>query len=174
VSSSLGEDQTIRPGRDHARDEKLLTEALHDVIRASDGDSAVELLDDAVALGRAARGGDEAAAERLAELVAGLDLHRTEVLVRSLTRWFQLVNLAEDNERVRRIRGELGRKRPKLILSFVRQNNSVDEQAFIEHWRNDQMAELLLGLGPELPPRVVRRIVERAGGSANNIARGRR
>ena len=34
-----------------------------------------------------------------------------------------------------RIRGELGRKRPKLILSFVRQNNSVDEQAFIEHWR---------------------------------------
>ena len=25
---------------------------------------------------------------------------------------------------------------PKLILSFVRQNNSADEQAFIEHWRN--------------------------------------
>jgi MoaA/NifB/PqqE/SkfB family radical SAM enzyme len=38
-------------------------------------------------------------------------------------------------ERLVRIRGELGRKRPKLILSFVRQNNSVDEQAFIEHWR---------------------------------------
>jgi phosphoenolpyruvate carboxylase len=28
-----------------------------------------------------------------------------EVLVRSLTRWFELVNLAEDNERVRRVRG---------------------------------------------------------------------
>ena len=27
------------------------------------------------------------------------------------------------------------RRRPKLILSFVRQNNSADEQAFIEHWR---------------------------------------
>jgi MoaA/NifB/PqqE/SkfB family radical SAM enzyme len=39
-------------------------------------------------------------------------------------------------ERIVRIRGELGRKRPKLILSFVRQNNSADEQAFIEHWRN--------------------------------------
>jgi sulfatase maturation enzyme AslB (radical SAM superfamily) len=38
-------------------------------------------------------------------------------------------------ERVVRIRGELGRKHPKLILSFVRQNNSADEQAFIEHWR---------------------------------------
>jgi MoaA/NifB/PqqE/SkfB family radical SAM enzyme len=38
-------------------------------------------------------------------------------------------------ERLVRIRGELGRKRPKLILSFVRQDNSLDEQAFIEHWR---------------------------------------
>ena len=38
-------------------------------------------------------------------------------------------------ERIVRIRAELGKKRPKLILSFVRQNNSSDEQAFIEHWR---------------------------------------
>lgn len=33
-----------------------------------------------------------------------------------------------------RIRRELGRKRPKLILSFVRQENSAEEQAFIDHW----------------------------------------
>jgi MoaA/NifB/PqqE/SkfB family radical SAM enzyme len=39
-------------------------------------------------------------------------------------------------ERLVRIRAELGRRRPKLILSFVRQNNSADEQAFIEHWRS--------------------------------------
>ena len=38
-------------------------------------------------------------------------------------------------ERLVRIKAELGRTRPKLILSFVRQNNSADEQAFIEHWR---------------------------------------
>jgi Radical SAM superfamily/Iron-sulfur cluster-binding domain len=38
-------------------------------------------------------------------------------------------------ERIVRIRKELGRTRPKLILSFVRQNNSADEQAFIEHWK---------------------------------------
>jgi MoaA/NifB/PqqE/SkfB family radical SAM enzyme len=37
-------------------------------------------------------------------------------------------------ERIVRIRAALGRTRPKLILSFVRQNNSADEQAFIEHW----------------------------------------
>jgi Radical SAM superfamily/Iron-sulfur cluster-binding domain len=38
-------------------------------------------------------------------------------------------------ERIVRLRAESGRRRPKLILSFVRQNNSQDEQAFIEHWR---------------------------------------
>jgi MoaA/NifB/PqqE/SkfB family radical SAM enzyme len=38
-------------------------------------------------------------------------------------------------ERLLRLRSESGKRRPKLILSFVRQNNSVDEQAFIEHWR---------------------------------------
>jgi hypothetical protein len=38
-------------------------------------------------------------------------------------------------ERLVRIRAESGKRRPKLILSFVRQNNTADEQAFIEHWR---------------------------------------
>jgi sulfatase maturation enzyme AslB (radical SAM superfamily) len=38
-------------------------------------------------------------------------------------------------ERLIRLRAESGKRRPKLILSFVRQNNSADEQAFIEHWR---------------------------------------
>lgn len=34
-----------------------------------------------------------------------------------------------------RLRKASGKVRPKLILSFVRQNNSVDEQRFIDHWR---------------------------------------
>jgi hypothetical protein len=34
-----------------------------------------------------------------------------------------------------RLRNERGRTRPKLILSFVRQDNSADEQAFIDEWR---------------------------------------
>ena len=33
-----------------------------------------------------------------------------------------------------RLRKESGRTHPKLILSFVRQNNSADEQAFIREW----------------------------------------
>jgi MoaA/NifB/PqqE/SkfB family radical SAM enzyme len=38
-------------------------------------------------------------------------------------------------ERLIRIRTELGRTRPRLILSFVRQDNTAEERAFIEHWR---------------------------------------
>ena len=38
-------------------------------------------------------------------------------------------------ERLVAIRRAMGRRRPKLILSFVRQGNSEDEQAFIEHWK---------------------------------------
>src|SRR6476646_868180 len=33
-----------------------------------------------------------------------------------------------------RLRNEAGRTHPKLILSFVRQDNSADEQAFIREW----------------------------------------
>ncbi len=39
-------------------------------------------------------------------------------------------------ERLLALRQEAGTSRPKLILSFVRQDNSEDERAFIEHWRN--------------------------------------
>jgi phosphoenolpyruvate carboxylase len=86
-----------------AADEALLTDVLHEVIALSDGPQAVQLLDEAIELGRRARRGDEPAADRLAGLVAELDLAATEVLVRALTRWFQLINLAEDAERVRRL-----------------------------------------------------------------------
>jgi MoaA/NifB/PqqE/SkfB family radical SAM enzyme len=35
-----------------------------------------------------------------------------------------------------RLRRESGRRRPRLILSFVRQDNTADEQAFIDEWRH--------------------------------------
>jgi MoaA/NifB/PqqE/SkfB family radical SAM enzyme len=38
-------------------------------------------------------------------------------------------------ERLLALRDASGKRRPKLILSFVRQNNDEDEHAFIEHWR---------------------------------------
>ena len=84
-------------------DQALLDELLRDAVRAAGDGEVLEVHDRAVELATAARGGDDAASERLAELVAGLDVRGAELLVRSLTRWFQLVNLAEDNERIRRL-----------------------------------------------------------------------
>jgi phosphoenolpyruvate carboxylase len=91
------------PPRDFEADEHLLGTVLHEVISSSDGREAVELLDRAVALARDARAGNGDAPERLAELAAGIGPDRTEVLVRSLNRWFALTNLCEDNQRVRRL-----------------------------------------------------------------------
>ena len=39
-------------------------------------------------------------------------------------------------ERLIRIRDEAGKRRPKLILSFVRQDNSGEERTFIDHWKS--------------------------------------
>jgi phosphoenolpyruvate carboxylase len=90
--------------RDFDADESLLTEVLDEVVRRSNGEAALELHNRAVSLSTEALNIPGTAADRLAALVADLDLDRSEVLVRSLTRWFQLVNLAEDNDRVRRLR----------------------------------------------------------------------
>ncbi|MEA2193440.1 MAG: phosphoenolpyruvate carboxylase [Solirubrobacteraceae bacterium] len=92
------------PSHGFVSDESLLSGVLEDVISATVGPEALELHGQAVALGRRSRGGDAAAADELAELVAGLDVHDLELLVRMLTCWHQLMNLAEDNDRVRRLR----------------------------------------------------------------------
>ena len=42
--------------------------------------------------------------EALTELIQALDVDDVEALVRAFTNYFQLINLAEDSERIRRIR----------------------------------------------------------------------
>jgi phosphoenolpyruvate carboxylase len=90
--------------RAYADDEALLGGILDDVLCAVEGPRALELHERAVDLGQRSRGGDAAAADELARLVAELELGDLVLLVRMLTAWFALMNLAEDNDRVRRIR----------------------------------------------------------------------
>ena len=98
--------------RSFADDRTLLLEVFTDVVTRAEGAGALELHERTVELARSARGGDESAVRTLADLVESLDLPRAEVLVRSLTRWFQLINLAEDNERIRRLRDRERREAP--------------------------------------------------------------
>lgn len=96
------------PAPDGARsflaDEALLRAVLEEVVREAEGEQALDVHRRAVQLGEQLRSGDAAAADALAALVRELPVAELQVLVRSLTRWFQLVNLAEDNERIRRLR----------------------------------------------------------------------
>jgi phosphoenolpyruvate carboxylase len=142
MSGEQDHDSLETAPRDLVGDEELLTEALNEVIAASEGEGALELLDEAVSLGRDARAGDAAAADRLEELVAGLDLERAEVLVRSLTRRFQLVNLAEDNERVQRLRAREAREAPAPRRGSMR--HAIAEHA-ARGTTADELRELLAG-----------------------------
>ena len=90
--------------RTYADDEALLGGILDEVIRAVEGPEALQLHRRAIELGELSRSGDAAAADQLADLIAGLELRDISLLIRMLTRWFQLMNLAEDLDRVRRIR----------------------------------------------------------------------
>ena len=123
--------------RSFATDRALLLDAFQEVVRRSESAAVLELHERAVELGRRARGGDDAAADELAELVADARRRATlELLVRSLTRWFQLINLAEDNERVRRLRAREAargaRAAPRLA---ARRDRAASPRAGIERRR---------------------------------------
>ncbi len=103
---------TITALRDLDADLELLGATLDEVCHAAGAGEILTLRTQAVELAQRARGGDAAAGDALAQMIAELDLGRIELLIRSLTRWFQLINLAEDNERVRRIRAREAREAP--------------------------------------------------------------
>jgi phosphoenolpyruvate carboxylase len=94
----------IAATRSFPADRALLRGVLEDVIGAGEGARPLELHEQAVMLAKRSRAGDDDAADELARLVADLGLPDLQVLVRSLTRWFELINLAEDNQRIRRVR----------------------------------------------------------------------
>jgi phosphoenolpyruvate carboxylase len=127
------------PPRSFADDRALLLGVFTEVVAGADPD-VLRLHEETVELARRARGGSEEAAQALADKVAGLDLDRAEALVRSLTRWFQLINLAEDNERIRRLRARELREAPG-----VRRGSLRDAVARLAHEGLDaeQVARLL-------------------------------
>src|SRR5690348_93280 len=107
--------------RGFEQDVDLLTDVLAEVVASSEGEAAIDLHRRAVELAQLARAGDGQAPERLQDLVDGLSPRMTELLVRSLTRWFQLINLAEDNDRVRRLRARENASRPAPRSGSIRE-----------------------------------------------------
>lgn len=126
--------------RDLDADLELLGAALDEVCIAGGEAGTLELRARAVELAQRARSGDAAAGDALERLVAELDLDELELLTRSLTRWFQLINLAEDNERVRRIRSREQRERPAPRRGSIRA--ALERMA--EHGVESEMVQAML------------------------------
>ncbi|HWV34864.1 MAG TPA: phosphoenolpyruvate carboxylase, partial [Thermomicrobiales bacterium] len=82
----------------------LLAGLLGDVITSIAGEKAFDLEEDVRSLAKELRGGSEDAGEQLDALVRGADTDDLRMLIRAFTNYFQLINLAEDNERLRRVR----------------------------------------------------------------------
>ena len=82
----------------------LLGDLLGEVIRTQAGESAFALEEEVRGLAKSHRQGDPGSGDALKELIAGLSDEDASLLIRAFTSYFNLINLSEDNERIRRIR----------------------------------------------------------------------
>ena len=82
----------------------LLGDLLGKTIVEQEGQPLFDLVEDVRGLAKAHRAGDEAAGERLLRRVESLPLAESRGVVKAFATYFQLVNLAEEQERVRVLR----------------------------------------------------------------------
>ncbi len=82
----------------------MLGDLLGETIIEQEGRALFDLVESLRALTKAHRMGDAAAGKRLAAMIAGLSLSEAHGVVKAFASYFQLVNLAEERERVRVLR----------------------------------------------------------------------
>jgi len=99
----------------------LLGDLLGDVIQSQAGQDDFALEEEVRALGKEFRSGNDDAARRLAAVVHGVSVDDAEMLIRAFTNYFQLVNLCEDNERVRRLKRRERENAPRARRGSIRE-----------------------------------------------------
>lgn len=99
----------------------LLAGVLGDVIQSLAGRDALDLEEEARSLAKQLRRGDESAGFRLEDLVHEADTDELRILIRAFTNYFQLINLAEDSERIRRVRQREHREPRKPRRGSIRE-----------------------------------------------------
>lgn len=99
----------------------FLGDLLGEVITAQAGERAFELEETVRALAKAHRAGNANAGGELSALVSGLSIDEAVLLIRAFTSYFQLINLSEDNERVRRIRRREAETYPAARRGSIRE-----------------------------------------------------
>jgi phosphoenolpyruvate carboxylase len=83
---------------------RLLGTLLGNVIREQHGDDAFELVEAIRSTAKARRSGEEDATENLLQQVKKLTLDQQRVLTKAFANYFQLINIAEDHQRIRVLR----------------------------------------------------------------------
>ncbi len=85
-------------------DIRLLGNLLGETIREQSGDEAFDLVERVRALAKTRRQHQPDATAHLAMMINGLDLDARRVLIKAFSNYFQLINIAEDQQRVRVLR----------------------------------------------------------------------
>lgn len=97
----------------------LLGDLLGEVIVEQEGPDVFALEEGVRATAKARRAGTVAAARRMAEIVAAVDLSQARALIKSFSIYFQLVNIAEEIQRVRILRAREKRAGGALAESIA-------------------------------------------------------
>src|SRR5687767_14845188 len=87
-----------------SEDIHLLGDLLGQVIREQHGEEAFALVEKVRQDAKARRAGDEEAAAELLKLINDLKLPALRVLISAFSNYFQLINIAEDQQRIRVLR----------------------------------------------------------------------
>ncbi len=82
----------------------LLGDLLGQIIREQHGDAALALVEHVRLSAKARRAGDPGVLDDLMTLIANLDMPARQVLVKAFATFFQLINIAEDQQRIRVLR----------------------------------------------------------------------
>ena len=110
------------------REIRQLREGLYQVLQEQEGVAQAELVEHVLELAKARRQGDERAIRELDTLIKGLEGRETDVVLRAISIFFDLINVAEDRHRVRVLRDRERRTgtvpRPESIAATLDQLSS--------------------------------------------------
>jgi phosphoenolpyruvate carboxylase len=85
-------------------DIRMLAGLLGRIIREQHGDAAFDLVEKVRAAAKARRQGDSSASEDLETTIDALHLDELRILIKAFSNYFQLINIAEDQQRIRILR----------------------------------------------------------------------
>ncbi len=122
-------------------DIKLLGGLLGVVIREQHGEEAFQLVEQVRAEAKDRRRGDARAEEALRTTIDGLDASSLDVLIKAFSNYFQLINIAEDQQRIRVLRAREAKGALKELIESAVANlhdagvDSEEMRAMLEHLR---------------------------------------